>query len=68
MTKAELIRVPALDDNYIWMLHDPSSNALAVIDPGDATAVINALEARGLTPQKLSTRTTTPIIPPVTES
>ena len=33
MTKAELIRVPALDDNYIWMLHDPSSNALAVIDP-----------------------------------
>ena len=53
MTKAELIRVPALDDNYIWMLHDPSSNALAVIDPGDATAVIDALEARSLTPTEI---------------
>ena len=68
MTKAKLICVPALDDNYIWMLHDPSSNALAVIDPGDATAVIDALDARGLTPQKLSTRTTMAIIPPATGS
>lgn len=53
MTVARLIRVPALDDNYIWMLHDPSSDALAVIDPGDADAVINALEQEGLTPTEI---------------
>ena len=46
---AELIRIPALEDNYIWMLRNPSSGAVAVIDPGDADAVQDALKARGLT-------------------
>ena len=45
---AELICVPALDDNYIWMLRNPSSDAIAVIDPGDAEAVFAALNAREL--------------------
>lgn len=37
---AELIRIPALDDNYIWLLRNPSSQAIAVIDPGEAEPVM----------------------------
>lgn len=36
-----LIPLPALSDNYIWLLHD-GSNAL-VVDPGDAEVVEHAL-------------------------
>ncbi len=46
---AELIRVPALDDNYIWIIRNPSSGAVAVIDPGDADAVMMALTIQGMT-------------------
>lgn len=28
-----------LDDNYIWIIQDPNSNNVAVVDPGDGTAV-----------------------------
>lgn len=45
---ATLIRIPALEDNYIWMLHNPSSGELAVIDPGDPEAVFAELDKRGL--------------------
>ena len=45
---ATLIRIPALEDNYIWMLHNPSSGELAVIDPGDPDAVFAELDKRGL--------------------
>lgn len=45
---AELIRVPALEDNYIWILRNPSSGAVAVVDPGDAAAVMTALKGREL--------------------
>ena len=41
-----LIAVAAFADNYIWMLHD-GSNAI-VVDPGDATPVIEALAEHGL--------------------
>lgn len=41
---AELIRIPALNDNYIWLLRNPSSQALAVIDPGDAKPVLKWLD------------------------
>ena len=53
MTTGELIRVPALDDNYIWMLYNPSSHALAIVDPGDEKAVTDALQDRGLTPTEI---------------
>lgn len=38
--------LPAFNDNYIWMLHD-GAQAL-VVDPGDAQAVVHALQARNL--------------------
>jgi hydroxyacylglutathione hydrolase len=42
----ELIALPAFADNLIWMLHD-GARAL-VVDPGAATPVEEALQARGL--------------------
>lgn len=42
--------LPALTDNYIWLLHDDSGDAIAV-DPGDADVV-----ERALTGQKLRLR------------
>ncbi|GGY19343.1 hydroxyacylglutathione hydrolase [Rhodanobacter panaciterrae] len=43
-----LIPLPALTDNYIWLLHDDDGNAI-VVDPGDAAVVEQALTARQLT-------------------
>jgi len=42
-----LIPLPALTDNYIWLLHDDEGNAL-VVDPGEAEVVEQALAARQL--------------------
>lgn len=42
-----LIPLPALTDNYIWLMHDDDGNAI-VVDPGDAVVVDRALEARQL--------------------
>jgi hydroxyacylglutathione hydrolase len=42
-----LVPLPALADNYIWLLHDDDGNAI-VVDPGDATVVEQALAARQL--------------------
>jgi len=42
-----LIPLPALADNYIWLLHDDDGNAI-VVDPGDALVVEQALAARRL--------------------
>ncbi len=42
------IPLPALADNYIWLLHDDHGNAV-VVDPGDAQVVEQALTARRLT-------------------
>ena len=37
-----LLALPALADNYIWLLHDDTGDAL-VVDPGDADVVEHAL-------------------------
>ncbi len=42
-----LIPLPALADNYIWLLYDDRGNAV-VVDPGDAAVVEHALTARKL--------------------
>lgn len=41
-----LLALPAFDDNYIWMLHDGQD--AVVVDPGDASPVIAALEQADL--------------------
>lgn len=47
MTPLDIVCVPALKDNYIWLLHDPDSGATAVVDPAVAAPVVEALETRG---------------------
>ncbi len=37
--------VPILSDNYAWLLREPQSNLLAIVDPADAAPVIAAIEA-----------------------
>jgi len=43
-----VVPIPALADNYIWLLHDGHGSALAV-DPGESAPVEAALAASGLT-------------------
>jgi len=45
----QIVPVPAFTDNYIWLVHDDSSGETAVVDPGDAAPVLEALEASGWT-------------------
>jgi hydroxyacylglutathione hydrolase len=44
--------IPALVDNYIWLLADAVGNA-AVVDPGEAAPVERVLARRGLTLQSI---------------
>lgn len=43
----EIVRIPALSDNYIWLLHEPDSGETAVVDPAEAAPVLAAADARG---------------------
>ncbi|MFL6857011.1 MAG: hydroxyacylglutathione hydrolase [Allosphingosinicella sp.] len=43
----EIVRVPALTDNYVWLVHDEGSGETAVVDPAVADPVLEAAEARG---------------------
>ena len=43
-----VVPLPALADNYIWLLHDDNGHAI-VVDPGEAAPVEEALHARKLT-------------------
>lgn len=41
--------IPAFADNYIWAITEQGSNKACVVDPGDATPVIEYLHSMGLT-------------------
>ena len=43
----EIVPVPALSDNYVWLMHDPDSGETVAVDPGEAPPVLAAAEARG---------------------
>ncbi len=43
----EVVPVPAFSDNYLWLVHDHDSGETAVVDPGDAAAVLAEAERRG---------------------
>jgi hydroxyacylglutathione hydrolase len=43
----EVVRVPALSDNYIWLVHEPASGETMVVDPAEAAPVLAAADARG---------------------
>ncbi|MGH2415948.1 MAG: hydroxyacylglutathione hydrolase [Microcystaceae cyanobacterium] len=40
----QVIRLPALSDNYIFLLHDLQQNTAAVVDPAEAEPVLRCLE------------------------
>jgi len=43
----EMVRIPALQDNYIWMAHDDVSGETIVIDPAEAAPVLAEADRRG---------------------
>lgn len=43
----EVIRISALYDNYIFLLHEPMQNIAAVVDPAEAEPVLHLLEQLG---------------------
>lgn len=49
MTQLDIVRIPALSDNYIWLVHDPDSQETMVVDPGEAQPVLDAAAERGWT-------------------
>lgn len=49
MAALDIVRIPALSDNYIWLVHDPDSGETVVIDPAEAAPVLAEAEARGWT-------------------
>ena len=47
MSPLEIVRIPALSDNYIWLVHDADSGETMVVDPAEAGPVLAAAQARG---------------------
>lgn len=45
----EIIRIPVLSDNYVWLVHEPVSGETMVVDPAVAEPVLAEAEARGWT-------------------
>jgi hydroxyacylglutathione hydrolase len=45
----EIVPVPALSDNYVWLVHDPASGETVAVDPSQAEPVLAAAAARGWT-------------------
>ena len=43
----EVVAVPALRDNYVWLIHDPASGETAAVDPSVDQPVLDAAAARG---------------------
>jgi hydroxyacylglutathione hydrolase len=45
----EIVRVPVLSDNYVWLVNATQSGETLVVDPAVAAPVLAAAEARGWT-------------------
>jgi hydroxyacylglutathione hydrolase len=43
----EIVRIPVLSDNYVWLVHEPESAETVVIDPAVAEPVLAEADARG---------------------
>lgn len=50
MARLEIVPVPVLSDNYVWLLRDEATGTVAVVDPGEAAPVEAALAERGWQP------------------
>ena len=45
----EIVPVPVLRDNYVWLVHDPDSDETVAVDPSVADPVLEAAGGRGWT-------------------
>jgi hydroxyacylglutathione hydrolase len=45
----EIVPVPVLRDNYVWLVHDPASGETVAVDPSVAEPVLEAAAGRGWT-------------------
>jgi len=45
----EIIRIPVLSDNYVWLVHEPESGETMVVDPAVADPVLAEADSRGWT-------------------
>ena len=48
MAKLRIHRIPARTDNYLWLVHEPDTDTVAIVDPADAEPVIAKCEELGL--------------------
>jgi len=45
----DIVRIPVLSDNYVWLVHDAASGETVVVDPAVADPVLAEAKARGWT-------------------
>ena len=45
----EVVAVPVLTDNYVWLIHDDETGETAAVDPSVAEPVLEAVAAKGWT-------------------
>lgn len=43
----EIVRIPVLNDNYVWLVHEPGSGETMAVDPSVADPVLAEAEKRG---------------------
>ncbi|MEM8695759.1 MAG: hydroxyacylglutathione hydrolase [Pseudomonadota bacterium] len=43
----EIVRIPVLTDNYVWLVHEPESQETMVVDPAVADPVLAEAEKQG---------------------
>jgi hydroxyacylglutathione hydrolase len=43
----EIVRISALSDNYVWLVHEESSGETMVVDPAEAVPVLAEADKRG---------------------
>jgi hydroxyacylglutathione hydrolase len=43
----DVVRIPVLSDNYVWLVHEPTSGKTMIVDPAVAAPVLAEAEARG---------------------
>jgi hydroxyacylglutathione hydrolase len=48
-SKLEIVTIPALEDNYYFLIHDPKTGRTAVVDAGTAEPILAELKARDWT-------------------
>ena len=49
MNMLEIVRIPVLSDNYVWLVHEVQSGETLVVDPAVAAPVLSEAQERGWT-------------------